>query len=166
MGEDRPVGIASDHAGYALKEAIKKGLLEMGLKVEDFGSHDETSADYPDFGAMVAEAVSRGRLERGILLCGSGMGMAIVANKFPGVRGALCHDERTAHLAREHNDANILIMGGRVLDEALAGRIVRIWLETPFAGGRHERRLDKIRAIEKRTMREGPLPPRPEEREG
>lgn len=167
MEEDELIGIASDHAGYALKEAIKKSLLEMGLGVEDFGSHGETSVDYPDFGARVAEAVSQGRMKRGILLCGSGMGMAIVANKFPGVRGAHCHDEVEARLAKEHNDANILIMGGRVLDEALAGRMVKIWLETPFAGGRHQRRLDKIRAIEERTMREGPEAPRGlKEREG
>ncbi len=160
---DEPLGIASDHAGYALKESIKKDLLERGLRVEDFGSHGEESVDYPDYGERVAEAVSSGRLKSGILVCGSGMGMAMVANKFPGVRGALCHDEETARLAREHNDANILIVGGRVLNGALASRLVRVWLETPFAGGRHKRRLEKIRAIEERTMREGPLPRRPEE---
>lgn len=146
------LAIGSDHAGLELKDRIVHLLKERGVEVEDFGTGNNESVDYPDFGMRVAKAVSRGEMEHGILLCGSGIGMSIVANKFHGVRAALCHDTQTARLSREHNDANILVMGGRILDESKALEIVATWLETKFAGGRHIRRIQKISEIEKQTM--------------
>jgi ribose 5-phosphate isomerase B len=140
--------IGADHAGFLLKEAIKPLLAEVGLDVIDAGTDSERSVDYPDFAAFVAEAVATGVYPRGILICGSGIGMAIVANRFPGVRAALCLDEETARLSRMHNDANILVLAGRKTDAAKARGIVRVWLTTPFEGGRHQARLDKIRATE------------------
>lgn len=115
----------------------------------DFGADGRDSVDYPDYAIQVAESVSKGTLDRGILICGTGIGMSITANKFPGVRAALCHNAVTAEASRRHNDANVLVLGERVLDEETAVQIVRIWLETDFEAGRHQRRLDKIRAIEK-----------------
>ena len=132
--------IGSDHAGFALKEAIGG--------VVDVGTDGTASVDYPDFGARVARAVSSGEYERGILICGSGVGMSIVANKIPGIRAALCTDTDTARLSRMHNDANILVLAGRRTDLKTATAIVTVWLDTPFEGGRHARRLDKIRNIE------------------
>ncbi len=140
--------IGADHAGFPLKEAIKPLLTEMGLDVTDAGTDCERSVDYPDFAACVAEAVATGIYPRGILICGSGVGMAIVANRFPGVRAAICLDEETARLSRMHNDANILVLAGRKTDSATAHGIVRVWLTTPFEGGRHQARLDKIRETE------------------
>ena len=147
------VVIASDHAGIGLKDKVVKLLGELGIQVEDLGPASRETVDYPDYGALVAEAVSTGRAERGVLVCGTGIGMTIVANKFPGVRAALCHDAEAARMGREHTDANLLVLGERVLPEARLAEIVRTWLETPFAGGRHAGRLDKVRAIEKKTMR-------------
>ncbi len=136
--------IGSDHAGFALKEALKRVFDGM----TDIGTDSEGSVDYPDFGARVAHAISSGEFERGILICGSGVGMSIVANKFPGVRAALCTDTETARLSRMHNDANVLVLAGRRTDTDTAVAIVSVWLATPFEGERHARRLDKIRNIE------------------
>ena len=117
------------------------------------GTFSEESVDYPDYGALVARAVGEGRAERGILVCGTGIGMSIVANKFPGIRAALVHDEFTAKMAGEHNCANILVLGGRLLEASQACELVQIWLNTPFAGGRHQRRLDKIAALEEEVLK-------------
>ncbi len=140
--------IAADHGGYSLKEALKPRLPELGLAVTDIGTDSDQAVDYPDYGEQAAAAVSAGRFARGILICGSGVGMSIVANRFPGVRAALCLDEETARLSRMHNDANMLVLAGRKTDPETAFQIVRTWLETPFEGGRHQRRLDKICALE------------------
>jgi len=142
--------IGSDHAGFALKEAVKASLAAAGHRIVDMGTGTEESVDYPDYGILAAEGVSSGRFERGVLVCGSGVGMAIVANKFPGVRAALCLDVETARLSRQHNDSNVLVLAGRKTDPETAGRIARAWLETPFDGGRHQRRLDKIRELEQK----------------
>ena len=140
--------IASDHGGLELKDAIKKCLVDRGLSVRDFGTDNGDSVDYPDFGEKVARAVSSGEAERGILICGTGIGMSIVANKFPGVRAALVNDPFTARMAKEHNNANVLVMGGRVITPEIACRLVEIWLDSEFEGDRHQRRLDKISRIE------------------
>ena len=144
--------IAADHGGYSLKEALKPRLLEMGLAVTDIGTDSDQAVDYPDIGKEAAAAVSAGRFPRAILICGSGVGMSIVANRFPGVRAALCLDAESARLSRMHNDANILVMAGRKTDPETALKIVRTWLETPFEGGRHQRRLDKINALETKLI--------------
>jgi len=140
--------IASDHGGLELKDAIKRCLVSRGLSVRDFGTDNGDSVDYPDFGEKVARAVSGGEAERGILICGTGIGMSIVANKFPGVRAALVNDPFTARMAKEHNNANVLVMGGRVITPEVACRLVEIWLDSQFEGDRHQRRLDKISRIE------------------
>jgi ribose 5-phosphate isomerase B len=145
------VAIGSDHAGVELKGELTALLKEMGLEYRDFGTDTPQSVDYPDFGEKVSQAVSTGQAERGILICGTGIGMSIVANKFPGVRAALCGEPFGARMSRLHNDANVLVIGGRVTGRELAREIARVWLETPFEGGRHLRRLDKIRLIEKKT---------------
>ncbi|MGH7793020.1 MAG: ribose 5-phosphate isomerase B [Thermodesulfobacteriota bacterium] len=144
----KKLALASDHAGCELKEEIKKFLPELGYSFQDFGSDSLESVDYPDYAKIVAEKVSRGEYERGILLCGSGVGMAIVANKFPKVRAVQVNDIYTAVMSRKHNDTNILAIAARVTGEDLAKEIVKLWLETPFEGGRHERRLKKIEDIE------------------
>jgi ribose 5-phosphate isomerase B len=136
--------IGSDHAGYEIKEVIKKVLLSRRVDPVDVGTHSEKSCDYPDFGKMVAEGVSTGEFDRGILICGTGIGMSMVANRFSGVRAALCHDIYTAKMSRMHNDANVLVMGGRVIGPGLAEEIVTTWLDTAFEGGRHKGRIDKI----------------------
>jgi ribose 5-phosphate isomerase B len=143
-----PVIIGCDHAAFPLKEKIKAYLEGLGIPVEDVGTDSEQSVDYPDFGIRVARRVSGGDPGRGILLCGTGIGMSMVANRFPGVRAARCGGVFDAAMSRRHNDANILVLGGRVIGEALAMEIVRTWLETPFEGGRHQRRLDKFDRIE------------------
>jgi ribose 5-phosphate isomerase B len=140
--------IGADHAGYQLKEALKPFLKEIGLDVTDAGTDSDRPIDYPDFAARVAETVSNGIFPKGILICGSGMGMSITANRFPGVRAALCLDEETARMSRLHNDSNILVLAGRKTDTATARGITRIWLTTPFEGGRHQKRLDKIKEVE------------------
>jgi ribose 5-phosphate isomerase B len=142
--EKTPLIIGCDHAAYHLKEILKACLLGWAIPVTDVGTHDQTAVDYPDIGAAVAGRISNRRFQRGILLCGTGIGMAMVANKFPHVRAALCNDLFCAIMARRHNDANVLVMGGRVVGEALALEILRAWLETPFEGGRHGRRLQKF----------------------
>lgn len=140
--------LGSDHGGLALKESIKALLEERGLLYEDCGTYTSDSVDYPDFGEKVARRISSGEVEKGILFCGTGIGMSIIANKFPGVRAALATDIFTAQMAKEHNNANILVLGGRVLKDDLARSMVTIWLDSPFDGGRHQQRLDKIRQIE------------------
>ncbi len=148
------VAIAADHGGYALKEQMKHVLQELNLEFQDFGTDSEQSVDYPDYGLKVAEGVAKGEFDRGILICGTGLGMSIVANKVPGVRCAVVHDCFSAKATREHNDTNVLAMGARVIGPGLAEEIVRIWLTTEFAGGRHARRLDKIREIEQKYGQE------------
>ena len=143
-----PIVIGSDHGAFQLKNKIKEYLLEMGIDVKDIGTHTEESVDYPDFGIMVASSVSKGKFERGILLCGTGIGMSMVANKFPHVRAALCNDLFSAIMSRRHNNANILVLGGRVIGEELAMEIVNAWLKTPFDEGRHKRRICKFERIE------------------
>jgi ribose 5-phosphate isomerase B len=140
--------IGCDHAAYELKEKLKAFLLRRGTSVEDVGPHGTTSVDYPDYGKKVAELVASGRYPRGILLCGTGLGMSMVANRFPGIRAALCHDLFGAIMSRKHNDANILVLGGRVTGETLAEEIVKVWLETPFEGGRHQDRLNLFDRID------------------
>jgi ribose 5-phosphate isomerase B len=144
----KKIGIASDHGGFDLKESIIAHLLNTGWKVDDLGPYSEDTVDYPDFGIKLAEEVSGGKVERGIVICGTGIGMSIVVNRFPGIRGTLCSDLFTAKLCREHNDSNVLVMGGRVIGKGLAAEIVNTWLNTPFEGGRHQRRLDKINQID------------------
>lgn len=149
MSENKtPVIIGSDHAAFDLKEKIKAFLVDRGIDVDDAGSHSEDSVDYPDFGIKVASMVSTGKFERGILLCGTGIGMSMVANKFPHVRAALCSDLFSAIMSRRHNNSNILVLGGRVVGDALAMEMVRAWLETPFDGGRHQLRIDKFDQID------------------
>ncbi len=144
------LAIGCDHGGFELKQEILKFLQTVAnLQVSDFGPANKDSVDYPDFGAKVSDAVSKGTMDRGILICGTGIGMSIVANRYPNVRAALCHDHFTAQMSREHNDANILVMGERVIGKGVALEIVKTWLDTPFGGGRHQKRLDKITAIEK-----------------
>ena len=145
------IAIGADHAGWELKEEIKTLLTALGHEPADYGAFNEESVDYPDFGIPVAEAVSTGRAERGIAICGTGIGMSIVANKFRGVRAALCHDLFTARMSREHNDANILIIGGRTTEVGLAKAMVEEWLNTQFQGGRHQRRLEKIKKLEEKN---------------
>ena len=148
------LAIASDHAGFALKEHLKPVLDRLGWQWEDFGPYTSDPVDYPDYGFPVAEAVARGEYDRGILLCGTGIGMACVANKVRGVRAALCTSTELAELSRRHNDANVLTMGGRTTSFELAERIVEVWLSTEFEGGRHRRRVDKITSYEERLGRE------------
>jgi ribose 5-phosphate isomerase B len=144
------VAIGADHAGYLLKEHLKQTLAKLGHDVEDFGTHSEESVDYPPICMAVGHAVVAGRADRGIVLGGSGQGEQIAANKVAGVRAALCNDLFTARLSREHNDANVLSMGGRIVAFGLADEILELWLNTAFAGGRHQRRLDQITAAESR----------------
>lgn len=148
-----PIIIGSDHAAYDLKEKIKAYLTEKGIEVVDVGTHCRASVDYTDFGIKVAASVSNGKFERGILICGTGIGMSMVANKFPHVRAALCNDLFCSSMSRRHNDANILVMGGRLIGETLAREIVKVWLETPFDGGRHLARLEKFESLDKMRSR-------------
>ena len=156
--------IGSDHAGFELKEDLRAYLREQNFEVVDWGVQSESAVDYPDIGSAVAEQVSKGEFERGILVCGSGIGMSIVANRFAGVRAAVCQDLYTARMSREHNDANILALGGRLTGKGLAREILKVWLESGFQGGRHQRRLDKIRAIEEQLRL--PLQPSPSSADG
>ena len=140
--------IGSDHGGYALKQEIMKHLSERGIAYRDYGTYSEKSCDYPDYGEAVGRAVASGECERGIVVCGTGIGISIAANKVRGVRCALCGDCFSAQMAREHNDANVLALGARVLGAGLALKIVDTFLDSAFAGGRHERRVAKLMAIE------------------
>lgn len=140
--------IASDHGGYNLKQTIKECLNNQGIEFMDLGVDSPDSVDYPDYAAKVAEKVGQDSGHEGILVCGTGIGMSITANKFPGVRAALVHDEFTARMAREHNNANVLALGGRVIEPDLACKMVKIWISSTYQGGRHQNRLDKIHALE------------------
>ena len=142
------IALASDHGGYALKETVKKYLTERNIEVLDLGTDSEESVDYPVFGKAAAEAVADGRADRGIVCCGTGIGISIAANKVKGIRCALCTDVHMAEMTRRHNDANMLAMGGRTTDEKTALEITAAWLDTEFEGGRHQSRIDKISAIE------------------
>ena len=144
------VALASDHAGYAEKERLKPLLNELGLEVRDLGTVSEDSVDYPDYARKVAEEVAQGRADQGVLVCGSGTGMAITANKMPGVRAAVAWSEETARLARQHNDANVLAIGARTTLPGEIPKIIKAWFETDFEGGRHSMRVEKINAIERR----------------
>jgi len=144
------IALGADHAGYELKEALKGWLINHSFHVLDLGTHSTESVDYPDYAALVGESVANHKVERGLLVCGTGIGMAIAANKVPGVRAALCADLYTARMSREHNDANVLVLGGRLMGAEMAVDILHAWLETDFAGGRHARRVDKIADIERR----------------
>jgi ribose 5-phosphate isomerase B len=141
--------VASDHAAVAAKRIVLDTLGALGVPCRDLGAHDDRSVDYPDYAAEVASAVSEGRAARGVLLCGTGIGMSIAANKFPGVRAALVHDVTTARMSRLHNDANVLVLGGGLLGDRVLRDIVEAWFATEFEGGRHQRRLDKIAAVER-----------------
>jgi len=158
---EKTIALGSDHAGFELKEGIKSILQEMGYDVRDVGAHGKESCDYPDFALAVAEAVSEGAAWRGVLVCGTGAGMAIAANKVPGIRAVACNEPYTAEYCRLHNDANVLSMGSRIIDLEDAGKLLKIFLETPFegegageGGARHRRRLDKIAAIERKYLKE------------
>lgn len=142
------IALGADHAGFALKEHVKQTLVTLGHRIDDLGTHSDAQTDYPPISAAVARAVASGRADRGIVLGGSGQGEQIAANKVRGIRAALCNDLYTARLSRLHNDANVLAMGCRVVGTGLADEIVKVWLETPFEGGRHQRRLDQIAEIE------------------
>jgi len=142
------ISIGCDHAGFELKERVKRFILDAGHQVQDEGTFNDESTDYPDFAASVAQTVSEGRAERGILICGTGIGMSITANKLARVRAALCHSIETARLSRQHNDSNVLAIGARVLETDLALAMVAEWLKTEFDGGRHQGRLDKITLLE------------------
>jgi ribose 5-phosphate isomerase B len=144
------IALGADHAGWQLKEEIKAWLLERNAELLDFGTHSPDAVDYPDYAAQVAEAVAAGKAERGVLVCGTGIGMAMAANKVPGVRAAFCPDLFTARMSREHNDANVLALGGRLTGRELALEIVEMWLRADFQGGRHARRVGKLIEIEQR----------------
>ncbi len=143
------IALGSDHAGYALKETVKAYLARIGIEVNDCGTSSPESVDYPDFAGRVGSEINRGRSERGILFCGTGIGMSMAANKIPGIRAALASTPDAARLSRLHNDANVLCLAGRFLDAPMAEEIVRVWLQTQFEGGRHQRRVDKIMALER-----------------
>lgn len=149
---DEKVAIGSDHRGFKLKQSIKALLESLGKNVEDVGAFSEESADYPEFARSVGQCISKRTCDRGILICGSGIGMSVTANKFPGVRAALCHDLHTAEMCRRHNDANVLVLGESVGQE-LAREMVKLWLATPFEGGRHQKRLDIIQKIEQENFK-------------
>lgn len=149
------IAIGCDHGGFHLKQAVLQYLQEKGYEYQDFGCFDTKSVDYPDFALPVAEAVAAGKAQRGILICGTGVGVSMVANKVPGIRASLCGDTFSARATREHNDANILTMGERVTGPGLALDILDVWLHTDFIGGRHAARVDKIRAVEQKYCKTG-----------
>ncbi|MCL6636941.1 MAG: ribose 5-phosphate isomerase B [Alicyclobacillus sp.] len=150
------IALASDHAGYRLKELLKPTLDKLGVTYDDLGTFDEQSVDYPDYGRQVAEGVASGRYQRGVLICGTGLGMCITANKVPGVRAVTAHDVFSARMSRLHNDANVLTMGERVIGPGLAAEVLKVWLSTEFEGGRHAARVEKMRRIEQAYSRELP----------
>src|SRR3989449_9651233 len=143
------IAIGADHAGYSLKEALKAWLVGGGHQVLDFGTHSLESVDYPDFAGPVADAVTSGAAARGVLVCGTGMGMAMAANKLDGVRAAVCLDSHMARMSREHNDANVLALGARLTEEPRAREILGVWLDTAFAGGPHVGRVEKLMGLER-----------------
>jgi len=143
------IAVASDHRGFVIKEKIMRMIDAMGHEASDYGPPTPEAVDYPEFASKVAKAISEKTIDRGILICGSGIGMCIVANKFDGVRAAPCHDDLTAEMSRLHNDANVLCLSADLLGDRLVNRMVEIWLSTEFEGGRHARRLERISEIEK-----------------
>ncbi len=143
------IAIASDHGGYALKTFIMKHLDGRGIKYKDFGCHDESSCDYPDYAKLACEAVTAGECEKALLFCGTGIGISMAANKIKGIRACACSEHFSAKHARLHNDANALCLGGRVVGAGTAAELVDLFLDTPFEGGRHQRRVEKINALEK-----------------
>ncbi len=145
------IAIGSDHRGFSVKSKLVELLHRLNQEVVDAGPHSNESVDYPDIATLVASQVSSGAVDRGILICGTGIGMCIAANKFPGVRAAPCHDDLTAEMSRRHNDLNVLCLSADMLGEKLIDRMVEIWLKTDFEGGRHARRVDKISEIERRS---------------
>ena len=145
------IAIARDHAGREMKEDLKEFLESIDVDVVDMGVNDDKSVDYPDYGIPLAEKVSKGEVPRGVLVCGTGIGMSILANKFKGVRAALVSDVFTARMAKEHNNANILVIGGRIVGNGLAREMLKTWLDAKFEGGRHQSRLDKITELEKKN---------------
>ena len=147
--------VGADHAGFALKEKLKRELERLGHRVEDVGTHSAESVDYPDYAAEVARRVASGRAERGLLVCGTGTGMAMAANKVPGIRAAAATEPVAARLSREHNDANVLALGARLTDEARALDILHAWLEAEFEGGRHQRRVEKLAKLDRETQERG-----------
>jgi RpiB/LacA/LacB family sugar-phosphate isomerase len=149
----KAVLIASDHAGFALKEKLKARLMRRGLRVKDLGTDSPERCDYPSFAALLASLVSRGKYRRGILICKTGIGNSIVANRFPGVRASLCYNQQAARLTREHNDSNVLVLGAAFVSAAKAKAILDTWLKTGFSGGRHLRRLKMIEGIERGIKR-------------
>jgi ribose 5-phosphate isomerase B len=142
------IALAADHVGFALKEKVREYLESQGLEVEDYGPSNPERVDYPDFAEKVAARVAEKQADYGVLICGTGLGMMIAANKVPGIRAVAANNTISARLAREHNNANVLTMGSRMIDEAAMRQIVDTWLSTPFAGGRHERRVQKIDALD------------------
>jgi ribose 5-phosphate isomerase B len=146
------IALGADHAGWELKEDLKAWLIQNGHQVVDFGTHSPDSVDYPDYATQVAEAVAAEEAQRGLLVCGTGIGMSMVANKVPGIRAALCGDAFTARMSREHNDANVLALGARLTGRETAVEILKIWLDSEFAGGRHARRVQKIADFETTLM--------------
>ncbi len=138
------LAVASDHAGFELKERVKEHLASEGHEVEDFGCYSTESCDYPDFAKKLCETILANACERGVLICGTGLGMSYTANRYKGIRAALCMNTRMAEMSRAHNDANVLVLGSRLIDFAAARDILRVWMETPFEGGRHLRRIRKI----------------------
>lgn len=147
------IAIGCDHGGISLKDSIVNYLEERGVQIEDFGTFGTDSVDYPDFAYKVARSVADGKADKGILMCGTGIGISIAANKVNGIRCALCHNTDTAKLTAMHNDSNVLAMGGRVIDADTAVNIVKTWLDTPFEGGRHINRINKISEIEKKEKK-------------
>jgi len=146
------IAIACDHRGFTVKERLKVWLQEQGHEVVDFGTHSDAACDYPDMALAAAKSLCRGKVDRAILICGTGIGMSITANKVPGVRAALVHDTVSAELSRRHNDANCLCLPGDMLTDGMAIQLVEVWLDTPFDGGRHERRLKKIAEYEQQVL--------------
>jgi ribose 5-phosphate isomerase B len=150
----RTVALGADHGGFRLKEQLKAIFAELGLAVRDVGVIDEKPADYPDIACAVAELVACGAAARGVIVDGAGIGSSMAANKVPGVRAALCYDKASARNSREHNDSNVLTLGGRLLTASQAEEVLRVWLSTPFAGGRHAARIEKLSRIERKYSRE------------
>jgi ribose 5-phosphate isomerase B len=153
---DKTVALGADHGGYLLKEALKPILEGLGLEVRDVGVYDEKPADYPDLALKVAELVASGTAARGVAIDGAGIGSCMAANKVPGVRAALCYDKASARNSREHNDSNVLTLGARLLTQTQAEEVLRTWVATPFAGGRHQARVQKILDIERKYSRKDP----------
>jgi ribose 5-phosphate isomerase B len=154
MADKIRIAIGADHGGFDLKEKARQYLAGKGFEVEDLGTHSTESVDYPDYARKVAEQVAAKHADFGVVICGTGLGVAMTANKVRGIRAAPCNDTLSARFARSHNNANVLTMGGRMIDPATAEKILDVWLATPFEGGRHQRRVDKITSVEEKYPRE------------